>query len=122
MECAMGLKTDDGFNVALDLAAYSGLAGQIDTGKRLSVKTLPAIGDEVEMELQRLIAAARAGHAAGMQVNAGHGINYTNLVRLLAVPHLAELNIGHSIIARSTRIGLTAAVREMKELMKGYSL
>lgn len=81
-----------------------------------------AIGDEVEPELQRLIATAQAGHASGMQVNAGHGINYTNLARLLAVPHLTELNIGHSIIARSTRIGLAAAVREMKELMKGYSL
>ncbi len=79
-----------------------------------------AVGGEVEMELQRLIAAAQAGHAAGMQVNAGHGINYTNLIRLLEVPHLTELNIGHSIVARSTRIGLTAAVREMKELMAGY--
>lgn len=80
-----------------------------------------AIGDEVEMELERLIAAAKAGHAAGLQVNAGHGINYTNVFQLLTVPHLAELNIGHSLIARSTRVGLTEAVREMKELMESYS-
>ena len=70
-----------------------------------------------EAELDRLAAAARAGHAAGLQVNAGHGINYENIARVLTVPHLAELNIGHSIIARSTRVGLAAAVREMRALI-----
>ncbi len=70
-----------------------------------------------EAELDRLAAAARAGHAAGLQVNAGHGINYGNIARVLTVPHLAELNIGHSIIARSTRVGLAAAVREMRALI-----
>ena len=53
-------------------------------------------------------------------MNAGHGINYTNIAQILTIPHLAELNIGHSIIARATRVGLTAAVREMKELMANY--
>jgi pyridoxine 5-phosphate synthase len=79
-----------------------------------------ASGDDVEKELQRLIEAARAGHAAGLQVNAGHGINYTNINGILKIPYLTELNIGHSIIARSTRIGLTEAVREMKSLMANY--
>lgn len=78
-----------------------------------------AVGDAVQPELDRLIAAATAGHPS-LQVNAGHGINYTNIARILTIPHLAELNIGHSIIARSTRIGLTSAVREMKELMANY--
>jgi pyridoxine 5-phosphate synthase len=81
-----------------------------------------ATGDAVQAELARLIAAAKQGHELSLQVNAGHGINYTNITQILTIPHLAELNIGHSIIARSTRIGLTAAVREMKELMAGYSL
>lgn len=79
-----------------------------------------ATGDDVAGEVARLKAAAIQGHGLGLQVNAGHGINYQNLPRLFAVPHLAELNIGHSIIARSTRIGMTAAVREMKDLMAGY--
>jgi pyridoxine 5-phosphate synthase len=79
-----------------------------------------ATGGEVEAELARLDAAARAGHAAALQVNAGHGINYRNITRLLEVPHLAELNIGHSIVARSIHSGLQAAVREMKDLMAGY--
>ena len=78
-----------------------------------------AIGDAVQTELDRLIAAAHASHSS-LQVNAGHGINYTNIARILTIPHLTELNIGHSIIARSTRIGLTAAVREMKDLMSNY--
>jgi pyridoxine 5-phosphate synthase len=79
-----------------------------------------AQGDLVQGQIDRLAAAAKEGHANGMQVNAGHGINYTNVSRLWEVPHLTELNIGHSIIARSTRIGLTAAVRQMKEQMAAY--
>ncbi len=79
-----------------------------------------AQGDLVQGQVDRLTAAAKEGHASGLQVNAGHGLNYTNLSRLWEVPHLAELNIGHSIIARSTRVGLISAVREMKELMAGY--
>ncbi|MCX6873982.1 MAG: pyridoxine 5'-phosphate synthase [Verrucomicrobia bacterium] len=73
-----------------------------------------------DAEIQRLAAAAQAGHAAGLQVNAGHGINYSNLTRLWAVPHLVELNIGHSIVARALHSGLTPAVRAMKELMATY--
>jgi pyridoxine 5-phosphate synthase len=79
-----------------------------------------ATGDDVQVELDRLIAAAREGHLS-LQVNAGHGINYTNIQQILTVQQLAELNIGHSIIARSTRVGLTVAVREMKELMAAYT-
>jgi pyridoxine 5-phosphate synthase len=71
-------------------------------------------------EVARLAAAARHGHAAGLQVNAGHGLNYRNLTGLFEVPHLAELNIGHSIVAMAMRCGLTEAVRRMKSLMAGY--
>ncbi|MEI8039018.1 MAG: pyridoxine 5'-phosphate synthase [Verrucomicrobiota bacterium] len=79
-----------------------------------------AVGAAVESELARLSDAAELGHACGLQVNAGHGINYTNLARLWVVPHLAELNIGHSIVSRALRVGMTAAVREMKTLMTQY--
>jgi pyridoxine 5-phosphate synthase len=81
-----------------------------------------AVGDELETELSRLIAAATAAHASALQANAGHGINYTNIVRIREIPHLAELNIGHTIVSRAMRIGLEAAVREMKTLMAPYSL
>ena len=79
-----------------------------------------AAGAAVDAELARLVASARLAHASGLQVNAGHGINYANLERLWVVPHLAELNIGHSIVSRALRVGMTAAVREMKDLMAQY--
>jgi pyridoxine 5-phosphate synthase len=66
------------------------------------------------------VTAARLAHGAGLQVNAGHGLNYVNLPVLLRVPHLVELNIGHSIISRSILAGLETAVREMLDLMKPY--
>ena len=79
-----------------------------------------ATDDAIDVAIERLAAAARAAHAAGLQVNAGHGINYSNLTRLWALPYLVELNIGHSIVARAMRVGLTQAVREMKQLMASY--
>ena len=81
-----------------------------------------AIGDSINQEIQRLTVAAKFGFASKIQVNAGHGINYTNIAEILTVPHLTELNIGHSIVARSTRVGLTAAVREMKNLMHHHAV
>jgi pyridoxine 5-phosphate synthase len=72
---------------------------------------------ERDVELDRLAAAARAAHQAGLRVNAGHGLNYQNLPFLRRVPHLVELNIGHSIISRAVLTGLTAAVSEMLALM-----
>ena len=79
-----------------------------------------AVGDAADKELARLVTAAKAGHTSSLQVNAGHGINYTNIIRVLTIPHLAELNIGHSIVSRALRTGMTAAVREMKNLMACY--
>ena len=56
-------------------------------------------------ELDRLIAGAKQAHALGLKVNAGHGLNYQNLPLLHRVPHLVELNIGHSIISRAVTVG-----------------
>ena len=71
-------------------------------------------------EINRLIAAAKHARGLGLRVNAGHGLNYDNLFNLLRVPHLEELNIGHSIISRSMSVGLPKAVKEMLQLIKGY--
>jgi pyridoxine 5-phosphate synthase len=73
-----------------------------------------------EVELQRLIAAAKQAHALGLRVNAGHGLNYVNLPLLHRVPHLVELNIGHSIVSRAVFAGLERAVQEMLALLRGY--
>jgi pyridoxine 5-phosphate synthase len=71
-------------------------------------------------ELERLIVAAKQAHSLGLKVNAGHGLNYENLPLLQRVPHLVELNIGHSIVARAVTVGLEAAVKEMLRLLQEY--
>ena len=73
-----------------------------------------------EKELNRLISGSRQAHNCGLRVNAGHGLNYENLATLYRVPHLVELNIGHSIISRAVTVGLASAVKEMLQLMEGY--
>ena len=71
-------------------------------------------------ELDRLIKGATQAHELGLKVNAGHGLNYENLPTLHQVPHLVELNIGHSIVSRAISVGMTEAVKEMLALMRGY--
>jgi len=71
-------------------------------------------------ELPRLISGAKQAHSLGLKVNAGHGLNYENLPALHRVPHLVELNIGHSIISRAVTVGLETAVKEMLRLMENY--
>jgi pyridoxine 5-phosphate synthase len=75
---------------------------------------------ERDRERERLDAGARQAHQLGLRVNAGHGLNYENLPELLRIPHLVELNIGHSIISRAVFAGLAAAVMEMLALMRAY--
>jgi pyridoxine 5-phosphate synthase len=75
---------------------------------------------KAETELQRLIAGAQQAHALGLKVNAGHGLNYENLPTLHRVPHLVELNIGHSIVSRAVLTGMEKAVHDMLSLMKNY--
>jgi pyridoxine 5-phosphate synthase len=71
-------------------------------------------------ELDKLVLAARQAHALGLKVNAGHGLNYQNVPTLFRVPHLVELNIGHSIVSQAVMVGLAAAVKEMARLLKKY--
>ena len=71
-------------------------------------------------ELQRLVSAAERAHELGLKVNAGHGLNFENLPALFRVPHLVELNIGHSIISRAVFTGLQSAVTEMLQIMARY--
>lgn len=87
---------------------------ELHTGKYCDLS-----GEEREVELLRIVAAAKHGHQIGLQINAGHGLNYDNLPAFLqAVPHVDTLNIGHSIVARAVMVGMEQAVREMKALLK----
>lgn len=75
-----------------------------------------AVQDE---ELARLTSAASHARGYGLQVNAGHGINYSNIALIRTIPHLVELNIGHSIVCRAVIVGLGQAVAEMCGRMRG---
>ncbi len=79
-----------------------------------------AHGPARTLETEKLIAGAIMAHEAGLIVNAGHGITTHNIGELFAMPHLHELNIGHHLICRALRIGLTPAVAEMRALMDHY--
>ncbi len=69
-------------------------------------------------ELVRIQEAVALGQQLGLQVNAGHGLDYHNVGDIAAIPGLRELNIGHAIVARALFTGLPEAVREMKRLMR----
>jgi pyridoxine 5-phosphate synthase len=71
-------------------------------------------------EVSRLAKAAALAHELGLQVNAGHGINTTNVRELFALPHLAELNIGHHLVSRAITVGLRQSVAEMLAVMQEY--
>lgn len=70
-----------------------------------------------EIQLDKLKSAAEYAHKRGLRVYAGHGLNYHNVKGMLEIPHLEELNIGHSIISRSVFAGITEAVKEMMRLI-----
>jgi len=97
-------------------APASGRPVTADKKQKLAGR-MPALPNN---ELQRLISGAKQAHALGLKVNAGHGLNYENLPLLNLVPHLVELNIGHSIVSRAVMAGLEKAVKDMLALMKKY--
>jgi pyridoxine 5-phosphate synthase len=77
-----------------------------------------AAGAAAATELARLTRGARLAASLGLTVHAGHGLNYQNVRAVAAVREIVELNIGHSLIAHAVFVGLPAAVREMKALMR----
>lgn len=102
--------------------------GQIEAAKMLDAPIVElhtgafanaASEEQKEKELRRLIEASELAHSLGIQVNAGHGINYENIYDVLRIPHLAELNIGHAIVSRAIFTGLGQAVRDMNRCLLG---
>lgn len=99
--------------------------GQIKAAKRVGATFVEihtgrysdAVSEEEEDREFALIAAAvNAAHGAGLRINAGHGLNYRNTARIAALDKIAELSIGHAVIARAIYVGLDQAVREMLAL------
>jgi pyridoxine 5-phosphate synthase len=73
--------------------------------------------EEIARELARIKLGVRAGVTHGLRVNAGHGLHYTNVQKVAAIPEIHELNIGHAIVAHALFVGWEHAVREMKAIM-----
>jgi pyridoxine 5-phosphate synthase len=102
----------------IELARLLGAdAVEIQTA-RYSEARLP---DEVNSRLAELIASARYAHEKGLAVHMGHGLNYHNVRPIAAIPHLEELNIGHSIVSRAIFVGMAQAVAEMKRTIADAS-
>ena len=86
---------------------------ELHTGRYADAETVA----EAEHERSIIINAAEYAQKLGLQVNAGHGLNYHNVKAIAEIPELVELNIGHAIVARSVFTGFQSAVAEMKQLM-----
>ena len=87
---------------------------EIHTGEYSNSSTTETINHE----LNRIEVASKMGKELGLQVAAGHGLNYINIASIMKISEIEELNIGHSIISRSIFVGLENAVLEMKKLVE----
>ncbi len=98
---------------------------QIDAALRLNAPVVElhtgeyahATGDQVPTELRRIADAAALAARNGIEPHAGHGLTYDNVGPIAAIPHLAELNIGHFLIGEAIFTGLEASIREMRVRM-----
>ncbi|MGH7873245.1 MAG: pyridoxine 5'-phosphate synthase [Candidatus Binatia bacterium] len=113
---------DHGIQVSLFIDPES---SQIDAGRKVGAHAVEihtgrycnASGARREKELRTIIAAAKLAQSLNLEVHGGHGLDYENVIPVAAIPEMAELNIGHSIIARAIIVGIESAVRQMKELL-----
>ncbi len=99
---------------------------QIETSKEVGADAVEvhtgtycnAAGAEREKERRTVASAVSLAHRLGLEVHAGHGLDYENVLPIAGIHEIVELNIGHSIIARAVVVGIEQAVREMKALLK----
>lgn len=88
-------------------------AVEINTGRYAETT-----GADAKREFDRIVETAEAAAAAGLEVLAGHGLNYVNVIPIVGVSQIVELNIGHSIVARAALLGMDRAVRDMVALLR----
>jgi pyridoxine 5-phosphate synthase len=89
---------------------------EINTGKYADLKP----GEERQKALDEIKMAAEHGHNLGLEIHAGHGLDYKNVLPVAAIPEITEFSIGFSIVARSAIVGIEKAVREMVDLIEKY--
>ncbi|HKV55447.1 MAG TPA: pyridoxine 5'-phosphate synthase [Candidatus Binataceae bacterium] len=80
-------------------------------------RTSGGLSAETRAELDKIRSAVKQARSLGLKPNAGHGLNYTNVAPIAAIPGIAWLHIGHAIVARSLMVGMERAVREMVALI-----
>ncbi len=95
--------------------ALGASAVELHTGRYADARTQT----EQDEQFDILVRAGRAALDAGLKLHLGHGLTYRNVRRVAAIDGVCELNIGHSIVARSIMVGFERAVREMKALVTG---
>lgn len=90
------------------------------THNTISSLDLPAslLKEKMQESLQNLQECSTLASKLGLEVFAGHGLNYQNVAPIVSIKEISELNIGHAIIARSIFVGLFEAIKEMKELIR----
>lgn len=76
-------------------------------------------GPALRRELKRLIDGARTAARIGLEVHAGHGLDYDNVVPVASIPEIVELNIGHYLVGEALFVGLFDSVSRMRSLMDG---
>ncbi len=87
---------------------------EINTGKYSELRP----GKAREKALEEIKESAQYGHELGLEIHAGHGLDYRNVRSIVAIPEITELSIGFSIVARSAIVGIDQAVREMISLLE----
>ena len=112
--CEVSLFIDADFD-QIDAAVACGAPTiELHTGAYADAETEEA----QQHELERIVKGAEYAASQGLIVNAGHGLNLDNVTPIAAIPHIHELNIGHSIIADAVFVGLAQAVQQMKAVIK----
>jgi pyridoxine 5-phosphate synthase len=105
----------------IDASAKAG-ASMIELCTRAYAEACPKspdlAGPALQRELTKIVQSAERGKILGLKILAGHGLTYRNVSLISSIAEIEELNIGHSIIARASLVGMDRAVREMLQAMK----
>ncbi|MGD7036649.1 pyridoxine 5'-phosphate synthase [Methylotuvimicrobium buryatense] len=112
IEVSLFIDPDQG---QIDAAVKAGApVVELHTGRYADAETSSIRSDE----LKRIQSAAQYANSAGLQVNAGHGLNFHNVEAICKIPEIVELNIGHAIIAQAVFSGLAKTIGDLKQLMR----
>ena len=117
-EIIVSLFIDPDLNQIDSAASCGANAIELHTGKFAN----SSLESDRKHELERLISASKHAMGLGLKVNAGHGINSTNVTSVLTIPNLSELNVGHHLISNSIFVGIEKSVSDFKKIISSYNI